>query len=209
MCHSRCLFSLRLGGFRLKQIHRNVERLRKTLVGGSYQSRYPVVVVWLGLHSRNIYIWVCLKMLCTPKPNGFADHYPYWMAIIGNIPYFQTNPYSPIQLLWSQRLLALKKSKGSIGIGRSSGRANNNEKEFQDKTWWYHPASAYHPCIIHLNSTTPREISEMRWNHSALRTMSFWGCIVPPGQSKKVWTPCSKHRSNSNEINEEDNGKPW
>ena len=20
--------------------------------------------------------WVCLKMLCTPKPNGFADHYP-------------------------------------------------------------------------------------------------------------------------------------
>ena len=20
---------------------------------------------------------VCLKMLCTPKPNGFADHYPY------------------------------------------------------------------------------------------------------------------------------------
>ena len=24
-----------------------------------------------------ITIWVCLKMLCTPKPNGFADHYPY------------------------------------------------------------------------------------------------------------------------------------
>ena len=22
-------------------------------------------------------IWVCLKMSCTPKPNGFADHYPY------------------------------------------------------------------------------------------------------------------------------------
>ena len=22
-------------------------------------------------------IWVCLKMLCTPKANGFADHYPY------------------------------------------------------------------------------------------------------------------------------------
>ena len=21
--------------------------------------------------------WVCLKMSCTPKPNGFADHYPY------------------------------------------------------------------------------------------------------------------------------------
>ena len=27
------------------------------------------------------WIWVCLKMLCTPKPNGFADHYPYSMAI--------------------------------------------------------------------------------------------------------------------------------
>jgi hypothetical protein len=37
--------------------------------------------------------WVCLKMSCSPKPNGFADHYPYEMAIIGNIPYFQTNPY--------------------------------------------------------------------------------------------------------------------
>ena len=22
-------------------------------------------------------MWVCLKMLCIPKPNGFADHYPY------------------------------------------------------------------------------------------------------------------------------------
>ena len=33
-------------------------------------------------------------MVSTPKPNGFADHYPYEMAIIGNIPYFQTNPNS-------------------------------------------------------------------------------------------------------------------
>ena len=31
------------------------------------------VVVWEFLLS----IWVCLKMSCTPKPNGFADHYPY------------------------------------------------------------------------------------------------------------------------------------
>ena len=22
-------------------------------------------------------IWVCLKIVSTPKPNGFADHYPY------------------------------------------------------------------------------------------------------------------------------------
>ena len=40
---------------------------------------------------------MCLKMLCTPKPNGFHDHYPYekWLAIIGNInPRFSvTNPH--------------------------------------------------------------------------------------------------------------------
>ena len=23
------------------------------------------------------YIWVCLKIVYYPKPNGFADHYPY------------------------------------------------------------------------------------------------------------------------------------
>ena len=34
--------------------------------------------------------WVCLKMLCTPKPNGFADHYPYYMAIsLGIYPIFR------------------------------------------------------------------------------------------------------------------------
>ena len=27
---------------------------------------------------KSIYaMWMCLKMSCTPKPNGFADHYPY------------------------------------------------------------------------------------------------------------------------------------
>ena len=39
--------------------------------------------------------WVCLKMSCTPKANGFADHYPYekWLAIIGNInPTFPDKP---------------------------------------------------------------------------------------------------------------------
>ena len=30
---------------------------------------------------------MCLKMLCTPTPNGFADHYPYYINgyFIGNI----------------------------------------------------------------------------------------------------------------------------
>ena len=47
-------------------------------------------IIWKTL--KPIGNWVCLKMLCTPKPNGFADHYPYEMAIIGGIPYFQINP---------------------------------------------------------------------------------------------------------------------
>ena len=34
-------------------------------------------------------IWVCLKIVY-PYTN---DHYPYKLAMIGNIPYFQTNPY--------------------------------------------------------------------------------------------------------------------
>ena len=49
------------------------------------------------INNIYIYIWVCLKMVSTPKPNGFADHYPVfkWLAIIGNInPTFSgPNPY--------------------------------------------------------------------------------------------------------------------
>ena len=51
-------------------------------------------------------IWVCLKMLCTPKPNGFADHYPYekWLAIIGNInPTFSgPNPFGDLTIKHGQ-----------------------------------------------------------------------------------------------------------
>ena len=34
-------------------------------------------------------IWVCLKMVSTPKPNGFADHYPYekWLFHWGYTPF--------------------------------------------------------------------------------------------------------------------------
>ena len=43
-------------------------------------------------HHRKInyiYIWMCLKMLCTPTPNGFADHYPVfkWLFHWGYIPF--------------------------------------------------------------------------------------------------------------------------
>ena len=40
-------------------------------------------------------------MSCTPTPNGFADHYPYLMAIIGGIPHFQTYPPISGQLVES------------------------------------------------------------------------------------------------------------
>ena len=42
-----------------------------------------------------ISMWVCLKMSCTPKPNGFADHYPVfkWLFHWGYTQHFQTNPY--------------------------------------------------------------------------------------------------------------------
>ena len=39
-------------------------------------------------------IWVCLKMLCTHFPNGFADHYPYEMAIsLGIYPIFRQTQF--------------------------------------------------------------------------------------------------------------------
>ena len=40
------------------------------------------------------------KMLCTPKPNGFADHYPYekWLFHWEYTQHFQTNPYFTKQL---------------------------------------------------------------------------------------------------------------
>ena len=41
-------------------------------LGNSRTSEIPGLNVQL-----NGAIWVCLKMSCTPKPNGFADHDPY------------------------------------------------------------------------------------------------------------------------------------
>ena len=51
--------------------------------------------LWAGKRSdcKNMH-HVCLKMLCTPKPNGFADHYPYENGyFIGKInPTFSDKP---------------------------------------------------------------------------------------------------------------------
>ena len=41
-------------------------------------------------------------MSCTPKPNGFADHYPYdkWLAIIGHInPTFSDKAIFPLTII--------------------------------------------------------------------------------------------------------------
>ena len=35
-----------------------------------------LILYWDDLGCRT-WRWVCLKMSCTPKPNGLADHYPY------------------------------------------------------------------------------------------------------------------------------------
>ena len=52
-------------------------------------------------------IWVCLKMVSTPKPNGFADHYPYekWLFHWEYTQHFQTNPYVDVPLPLSRMLL--------------------------------------------------------------------------------------------------------
>ena len=48
--------------------------------------------------AQKSHIWVCLKTLCTPKPNGFADHYPYekWLFHWEYTQHFQTNPFAYI-----------------------------------------------------------------------------------------------------------------
>ena len=54
-------------------------------------SKAPAVVF-----RRPWKIWVCLKMSCTPTPNGFADHYPYflWLFHRGYSP-FSDIPIAP------------------------------------------------------------------------------------------------------------------
>ena len=52
------------------------------LIAGAASIRIPQLDLFWSLPRsasiwNNYWIWVCLKMLCTPKPNGFADHYPY------------------------------------------------------------------------------------------------------------------------------------
>ena len=49
-----------------------------TVLGVVESCRVPdLVAVLIQVLDFPLRIWVCLKMSCTPKPNGFADHYPY------------------------------------------------------------------------------------------------------------------------------------
>ena len=45
-------------------------------------------------------------MLCTPKPNGFADHYPVfkWLFHWEYTQHFQTNPFGELQKLDTAQL---------------------------------------------------------------------------------------------------------
>ena len=61
---------------------------------------YPLI-------PSSIYIRVCLKIGKTPKPNGFADHYPYekWRFFIGNInPTFSDKPILNSPMVWSHNV---------------------------------------------------------------------------------------------------------
>ena len=53
-------------------------RQGKTAVSrGSLRQMTQSSVGHQGPQKKNWAVkWGCLKMLCTPKPNGFADHYP-------------------------------------------------------------------------------------------------------------------------------------
>ena len=69
-------------------------QIRRTLQGKEpTQQRRPRLMSWRSsgrwiAYEWDIwYIWMCLKMLCTPKPNGFADLIPFLNGyFIGNIP---------------------------------------------------------------------------------------------------------------------------
>ena len=75
---------------------RNVESRNLAFRFDECPIKKPVFMSWLWRlsflmgnwwQSKGSDIWVCLKMVSTPKPHGFADHYPVfkWLAIIGKI----------------------------------------------------------------------------------------------------------------------------
>ena len=90
-------------------------------------------------------MWVCLKMLCTPKPNGFADHYPYekWLFHWEYTQHFQTNPCVVDGFCWFRFSLVdfcsspLKGAAGSgaLGVGEHSSIGYHDRCH---KCQWYH-----------------------------------------------------------------------
>ena len=78
-------------------------------------------------HGASIAIWVCLKMLCTPKPNGFHDHYPVfkWLFHWAYTQHFQTNPFFTWLLfrwmIWGQTGAMVPRHRGPEKTACSAG----------------------------------------------------------------------------------------
>ena len=60
-------------------------------------------------HSPSL-IWVCLKMSCTPKPNGFADHYPILSLLNGYN--WEYTLFSDKPIWWSHELTTEARKSG-------------------------------------------------------------------------------------------------
>ena len=68
-------------------------------------------------------MWVCLKMVSTPKPNGFADHYISLLNgyFIGNInPTFSDKPMYFCHLLSFQQVQRVARDVGTPAIASNS-----------------------------------------------------------------------------------------
>ena len=81
---------------RARKVDQPVEYVQDGTNPPPYSSSYPKIETELRVPNS---IWVCLKMLCTPTPNGFADHYPYekWLFHWETLPYFQTSPFGFVE----------------------------------------------------------------------------------------------------------------
>ena len=83
-----------------KGIYKQLERLLTSSMFSSVQplgkNRQPkkkAVVVGSSCSGDEIYIYMGVSENSVPLNPLVNDHYPYYMAILGNIPYFQTNTY--------------------------------------------------------------------------------------------------------------------
>ena len=119
-------------------------------------------------------IWVCLKIGKTPKPNGFADHYPYekWLAIIGNI-----NPtFSDIPIY----------STSTYEMGRSG---ETFWALYQDLLfWWGHGCKfSYAQFILISHSISLLESSDSESNTVVYRVVKHCWSWHGPHRQNMSW----------------------